>query len=313
MKIIFLGSAQFAVASLKLILKSGHEVLCVVTQPDREKGRHLYVEATAVKLVAKEAGLKVFQPKDINEVSSVEYLKKFKADLFIVVAYGQILSQEVIDLPKKMFINAHASLLPKYRGAAPINWAIVRGENETGVTIMKVARKMDSGPIMLQEKIIIKDTDNAHTLEERLSGISAALLVKSIGLIQENNFKLIPQDESKITLAPKLKKEDGLIDWGRTSAEICNQLRGLYGWPGGYTYFKDKILKILEVYQDDRDLLKKNKPGQVLEVARDYILIATAKGALRIEKLQLEGKRIMTASEFISGHKICIGDTFGRK
>ena len=217
MKIIFFGSAHFAVPALESLIKEKHKILCVVTQPDKKKGRHLYLGVTDVKSLALEAGLRVFQPENINTPKSVEFLKSLNADLFVIVAYGQLLSQEVLDIPKVFPLNIHASLLPKYRGAAPINWAIIKGEKITGVTIMQVTRKMDSGAIIMQKELSVNEEDDAISLESKLRDIGAGLLLKAIPAIKNKDYKLISQDEKKVVYAPKLKKVDGLIDWNNGS------------------------------------------------------------------------------------------------
>lgn len=212
MNIIFFGSAQFAVSALEVLIKSAHDVVCVVTQPDKKKGRHLHLAVTDVKSTALVAELNVFQPLDIKSKDSVMHLKSFKPDLFVIVAYGQILSQEVLDIPKIMPINIHASFLPAYRGAAPINWALINGESSTGVTIMKVTRKMDSGPIINQEKIRIEQGDTAITLEKKLHSLGAKLLLETLKAIEGGVFKLLPQDEKKRVLHLSLKKRTVLFN-----------------------------------------------------------------------------------------------------
>lgn len=322
MKIVFLGSAQFAVSSLKAILGAGYDISCVVTQPDKAKGRGLHLEGTPVKLAAKAAGIKIYQPKEVNSAQSIELFKKLDPDLFVVIAYGQILAQEVLDIPRLMVINAHASLLPKYRGAAPISWAIINGERETGVTIMKVIRKMDAGPIIAQGKLDIGDSDNECIMEKKLAKLAAELSVNAIKAIKDDNMKLVLQDNVKATYAPKLKKENGLIDWGKSAQEIYNLIRGVCGWPGAFTYYRGKLLKIYEsqglspekaILSYEGTVPKGVKPGQILCISKDGILVACGSGAILIKELQVEGKRVMSAQEFILGHKVCIGDIFGKK
>jgi len=303
MKIIFFGSSHFAIPALEGLISNKHKVLCVVTQPDKKKGRHLHLGVTDVKATALGANLKVFQPEDVNSAKSVEFLKSLDADLFVIVAYGQILSQEILDIPKVFPLNIHASLLPKYRGAAPINWAIIRGEDLTGVTIMQVTRKMDSGPIILQEKIEILGSDDAVSLELKLRDLGAGLLLKAIPLIKSENYKFVRQDEKKVTFAPKLKKSDGLIHWDRPAEEIVNLICGVVPWPSAFTHYKGKLLKIFKARVID-NLDPCNPPGKIMNISREGIIVATGQKALLIQELQIEGKRRMTAEEFISGHKI---------
>ena len=303
MKIIFFGSAHFAVPALESLIKEKHKILCVVTQPDKKKGRYLHLGVTDIKALALEAGLRVFQPENINTPKSVEFLKSLNADLFVIVAYGQLLSQEVLDIPKVFPINIHASLLPKYRGAAPINWAIIKGEKVTGVTIMQVTKKMDSGPVILQKEINILDSDDAVSLELKLRDLGAGLLLRAVPLIKSKDYKLTSQDESKVTLAGKLKKSDGLIDWSKPAQEIINLIRGTVPWPSAFTHYKGKLLKIFKAKAVDSSQAGYSD-GEVLSAAKEGIGVATGQGTLLIQELQIEGKRRMNAEEFIAGHKI---------
>ena len=243
MKIIFFGSSNFAVPILEELVKN-EEVALVVTQPDREKGRALKVAPTAVKSKAEELGIEIFQPGKVNTKESMEFLKKFNADLFIVVSFGQILSKEVLSLPKLYCLNIHASLLPKYRGAAPINWAIANGEKETGVTIMKMNEKMDEGDVLLNESVAMDADNDAVTVSDKLSKKGSQVLLKAVELIKADKADFIKQDNSKATFAPKLKKDDGLIDWKMTAEEISNRIRAFAPWPGCFTYLDKKMLKI---------------------------------------------------------------------
>lgn len=306
MKIIFFGSSHFAIPALEALIKEKHKVLCVVTQPDKKKGRHLHLGMTDVKAVAVKAGFKVFQPENINTVKSVEFLRSLNADLFVIVAYGQILSQEILDIPRVFPLNIHASLLPKYRGAAPINWAIIKNEKVTGVTIMRVTKKMDSGPVILQKKVEILDSDDSFSLELKLSDLGAGLLLKAIPLIKSENYKLIQQDEEKVTFAPRLKKSDGLINWNRSAQEIINLIRGTLPWPGAFTHCSGKLLKVYKARLVNLPASQSAaySAGQILSVAKEGITVATGQGILLIQELQIEGKRRMAAEEFILGHKI---------
>jgi len=314
MKIIFFGSDNFAVPSLKALLTTTHKVSCVVTQPDKQKGRGLHLEATAIKIAAKDAGLEIYRPKVVNENEAIEFLKGLSPDLFIVISYGQILSQGILNIPKIFAINAHASMLPKYRGAAPINWALIRGEKTTGVTIIKMTKDMDAGPIIMQQEIGIEEQDSAITLEDKLAKKAQELLINSLKAIENKTYNLTAQDEDKVSFAPKLKKEDGLIDWGKSAQDIYNLIRGCLGWPGVFTYYKGKLLKIykakvivLPKYQSTR------APGEILETSKDNIVVVTGKDNLVIEELQIEGKRKMRVDEFIAGHKISLGEILGKK
>jgi len=311
MKIIFFGSAHFAVSSLEALIKSGHELVCVVTQPDKKKGRHLRVSGTDVKSTALAAKLKIFQPENIKSKESVKFLKDMDADLFVIVAYGQIFSQEVLDIPKIMPINIHASLLPRYRGAAPINWALINGDKSSGVTIMFVTLKMDSGPVIMQKEIKIEDKDTSVTLEEKLRLAGAELLVDALKIIDSRSYRLVEQDEDKVIIAPKLKKEDGLIDWATSAVDIHNQIRGVLPWPGAHTRYKGKILKIFQ--SDILPLFPNHKPvpGEVVRANKDGIVVASGRGFLNLKELQLEAGKRMPAQSFIIGHKLAVGEILG--
>jgi len=321
MKIAFFGSSRFSLPSLEALLKSGCHILCVITQPDRKKGRGLEFCATPVKLLAQQAGLNIFQPEDINCQSSFDLLKKLECELFVIVAYGKILSSRILELAGVMSLNAHASLLPKYRGASPINRAIINGDKVTGVTVIKMAPRMDAGPVILQKKIEISDSDDALTLEDKLSGLSAKALLEAIEGICAGKIRLFQQDESRATYAPKLKKEDGLIDWAHDAESINNLVRGCKAWPGAYTFWQGKMLKIHRArVTDNTEKLapelpagRQGKAGKVIGFSNGGILVATGKGYLVIQDLQLEGKRSMSAEEFIAGHKIGDDSQFGKK
>jgi methionyl-tRNA formyltransferase len=301
-KIIFFGSSDFAAPILGELVKS-EEILLVVTQPDRQKGRSLKITPTPVKLKAQELGLKIFQPVKINSADSAEFIKKFNADLFIVVSFGQIMSKEILILPKLYCLNIHASLLPGYRGAAPINWAIANGEKETGVTIMAMNEKMDEGDIALKDTLHISRQDDALTLTEKLSAKGASLLMKMLRLIKDGKAEFIAQDGGKATYAPKLKKENGLISWTESSDKIYNKIRAFKPWPGCFTFLDKKILKIWKAEAVIDFSGDKSSPGAVLRADKTGVFVKTGKGVLKIEELQLESSRRMTAEEFIAGHK----------
>ena len=302
MKIIFFGSSDFAVPILEALDKK-EDVALAVTQPDREKGRSLRVASTAVKRSAVNLGIEVYQPDNVNKKDSIERLKKLDADIFIVVSFGQILKKEVLDLPEKYCLNMHASLLPKYRGAAPINWAIANGEKETGVTIIKMNEKMDEGDMLSSRRVNISGDDDAVTLSDRLSKKGAEFLLKSIDLIKEGKACFQKQDSSRATYAPKLEKQDGLIDWCMSAGKIHNRVRAFVPWPGCFTRLDKKILKIWKVKPAAVSNYPDSGPGTVLEIRKSGILVSTGKDGLEIEELQLEGKRRMRAEEFIAGHK----------
>lgn len=298
---------------LPVLLKAGHKVLCVVTQPDKYRGRGLRLAGTEVKDEALKYNLAVYQPENINSAESAEFLRKQNADLFVVVAYGQILSDAVLALPGKIAVNIHASLLPKYRGAAPINWAIINGESASGVTAMKMATKMDAGPIILQEKVSIGHDDTAITLGEKLIQAGISVLLSAIDLIAESRYSLIPQDDKAATFAPSLKKENGLIDWNKPANEIHNLVRGCVKWPGAFSHFNGKIIKIYSAVIAVSSFSQKYRPGEIIECSKEGILAACGSGSLLIRELQPEGRRIMGAADFVSGYRIKAGQSFGKK
>ncbi|MDD5729641.1 MAG: methionyl-tRNA formyltransferase [Candidatus Omnitrophica bacterium] len=314
MNIVFFGSAHFGLPSLKALLKSGHKVSCVVTQPDRKKGRGMHLAQTPIKTTAEGLKIRAYQPPDINTQDAVRLLKSLNADLFVVIAYGQILSQEVLDIPGIMAVNVHASLLPKYRGAAPINWSIINGDKTCGITVIKLARKMDAGPIILQEDFPVENEANAITLELRLSELAPKLLLETLESIRNRNYTLTAQKNSAISYAPKLRKEDGVIDWKKPAEKINNLVKGCISWPGAYTYYGKKMLKIFKAKAAAFSLgPKEARPGEIMNVSKEGITVSCEKSNLIIKELQIEGRRVMTAAEFTAGHRISAGEKFGSK
>lgn len=300
MRIVFMGTADYAVPSLKALIEAGHDVIEVVTQPDRPKGRGQQVRFSPVKEVALALNLPVFQPERIKELNSVEHLKSLQADLYVVVAYGQILSRQVLDLPEKGCINVHASLLPKYRGAAPIHWAIINGEKETGVTIMFMEEALDSGDIIEQRKVAIEDGYNVGILHDILADLGAQALVNTVNSLRNNQVKSVPQDSSQATYAPQLKKEHEIIRWDKTGREVINHIRGMNPWPGTHTTYDGKILKVLDA--ELASISKVSKPGTILHIDRKGIYVQCGEGAILLKLLKPQGKKAMTADAFCRGH-----------
>lgn len=308
MKILFFASDRFALRSLDALAGSGQSIAAVITQPDKRRGRGLALSATPVKERAQELGLQVHQPEELRKKETVDLLKSFNADMFVLIAYGQILPQEALDIPKLLALNIHASLLPKYRGAAPINRAIINGEEATGVSAIKMVKNMDAGPILGQKRIKIANDDDALTLEDKLSKIAAELLLEVIADIEKGDCKLSPQQEKEATFAPKLKKDDGKIIWSRPAEDIHNLVRGALGWPGAFTHYKGKLLKIYKARVREA-AGPGGAPGEIVQVSAQGLAVAANPGSLIIiEELQLEGKRRMKAAEFIQGHKIMTGE-----
>lgn len=313
MKIIFFATSEFACPILEKLIKEGEKVLAVVTQPDKPRGRHLSVGEPPVKVLSKKLKLNVLQPDDIRDQQFIKKLKSMSADVFVVVSFGKILKKEILSLPKKICINIHASLLPKYRGAAPINWAIVEGEKKTGITIMKMNEAMDEGDIILQKDTVIDEGDTSISVGKRLSLLGASALVEVLELLKKKRIKFVVQDSKKAIYAPKLEKSDGLIIWNSPAEKIYNKIRGLIPWPGSFTYFNGRLLKIYGAIVVPSTSIERAKPATIVKVTGEGILVATGKNNLLIKELQMEGKRRMSAGEFIVGHQLKAGQRFSEK
>jgi len=288
-----------------MLIQGSDEVVAVVTQPDREKGRGRKVIASPVKELALQKGLSILQPGKVKDVSLQEKLKDFGIDLFVVAAYGQILPKALLNLPKYGAINIHASLLPKYRGSAPIAWAILNGEKKTGITTMFMDEGMDTGDILLQSEIPIRDVETTETLQDRLASLGAQLLSETLEKMKKREIHPTPQDHSKATYAPMLKKEDGQIDWTKGAEEIDRQVRAFHPWPGAYAKWQGQILKIYK--GEVRKGRAAGKAGTVLWVGTDLIEIETGKDSYLLKEIQLEGKRRMSVRDFLSGHPVSVG------
>ncbi len=302
-----MGTPRFAVPSLEAVADAGEEFIGVVTQPDRPKGRGEEIASSPVKDWAVAKGIPVYQPIKVRDPEFIKQLRDLSPDLIVVVAFGQILPKALLEIPRSGSVNVHASLLPKYRGAAPINWAIIRGERETGVTTMRMDEGMDTGPILLQERVPIESNDTAESLAERLQVIGARLLVRTIAELKAGRLKSKPQDSSQATMAPLLKKEDGLIRWDQSAEAIVNRVRGLIPWPGAYTFYGPQRWRLWKVSALDPPPLRRATPGEILEVQKDGVLVATADRTIRIEELQPENKRRMKAQEYLAGHDLKAG------
>ncbi|MFH1791212.1 MAG: methionyl-tRNA formyltransferase [Candidatus Omnitrophota bacterium] len=303
MKILFFGTSQFAVESLKRLFASGYGVEAVVTQPDRPRGRNLKVTMSPVKEAALEHGVKILQPGELGSDFPAE-AASYGADLFVVISYGHILRRELLAVPSKYSVNLHASLLPKYRGAAPINWAIMRGERETGVTVMRMNDRMDEGDILSQARTAIGDEDTSAVLTDRLARMGADLLVTTLEAIEKGGEKFTKQDSAQASYAPKLAKLHGLIDWRKSAPEIHNLVRGTVPWPGAYTRFAGGILKILRTGIAEG---MAGDPGEVLAASGEDIVVAAGKGAVRILELQPQAGKKMDSASFLRGHHVRAG------
>jgi len=303
-----MGTPEFSVPTLEKLVASEHSVIAVVTQPDRPKGRGQDLTASPIKILALKSGIEVLQPEKASSAEFIETLRALKPDLIVVVAYGQILKKEVLEIPLCFCMNLHSSLLPKYRGAAPINRAIIEGEKETGVTTMKMDRGMDTGDILLARKTPITDQDNAQTLHDRLADIGASLVMETIGRMEEKTLSPCSQDDDQASYAPKLKKQDGLIHWNKDAVSLRNLVRGLTPWPGAFTFFKSRRLRLCSVETTLGEL--SDLPGEIARVTDHGIEVGTGKGRLIITQLQPEGKKSMSAKSFLAGHKMHKGDVF---
>jgi len=318
LKIIFMGTADFGGLVLEKLADSKENKLMVITQPDRPQGRGRKILPTPIKKVALSKGLKVFQPENINDEESLKRLKEFNPDIILVVAYGQILSRHILNVPKLGCINIHGSFLPKYRGAAPINRAIINGEKETGITFIFMNEKVDAGDIIFQEKIDIFPDETCGELYYRLSALSADSLPKLLEKIKSGKIEGIPQDIKLVTFARKMNKEDGKIDWSDKGEKVYNLIRGTIPFPGAFTYYYGRKLKItrarfLDDYQSETDTGSSSpKPGRVVKTEKDAILISTGdKGIIKILKLIPAGSKELTAEQFVNGYKIKAGDILG--
>jgi len=307
MNVVFCGTPRFAVPTLTTLVNSGFTVSLVVTQPDKPRGRGLEVLFSPVKQAALQFGLPVVQPEKIkNNEQFRSQLSSLAPDTIIVVGYGRIIPQWMIDLPVLGNLNVHASLLPKYRGAAPIQWAIASGESVTGVTTMRIDAGLDTGDVLLQKEIPILADDTAETLAPRLADLGAALMIETLYGLQAGTLTGRSQDHSKATLAPVLKKEDGLIDFQRTAVEIWNRLRGFQPWPGAYTRFRGKQLQIHAA--KPLPSLSTSTPGELVAENDSFIVGCGNKSALEVTELQLEGKKRMSARDFLHGYRLTPGE-----
>lgn len=304
MRIFFLGTPESAASTLRTLPREGFEVVGVLTRPDAPKGRSLHLTLSPVKEAALEAGLPVYQFEKASSPKSIQAVRSLEPDIIVVVAFGQILSEEFLNIPKRAIVNVHYSLLPKYRGAAPVHWAIINGEKETGVTVQHLARKLDSGDIILQEKVSVRPEETFGELLERLVEVGSGLLVTALRQLKAGTAPRIPQDESEATYARKLTKQDGQIDWHLSASEIVNRVRGMNPWPGAYTFFEEKdrhkTLKIL-LARAIPELA--GSPGQVLTV-KDTLVVAAGEGSVELLTVQPEARKQMEAAEFLRGHHI---------
>lgn len=310
MKIVYMGTPDFSVPPLEAMIKAGHDIVLVVTQPDKPKGRGKEVQMTPVKECALKYAIPVFQPLRIKEKEAVRELKKYEADAFVVAAFGQILSKEILDMPRLGCFNIHASLLPKYRGAAPIQWAIIDGEKETGVTIMRMEEGLDTGDIVSKIVVPIGEKETGASLHDKLSVAGAELLMQTLPAIENGTATFEKQIEEDSSYAKMLNKSMGLIDWNESAIRIERLIRGLNSWPSAYTYLEGKTCKIWEAKAVEKNA--SGEAGVVERVEKDCVHVSTGEGCLIVHTLQLEGKKRMTVKDFMLGHKLEGGMKFGK-
>ncbi len=306
LRVVFMGSPEFALPSLHALLENEH-VLAVVTQPDKPTGRGQKMVSPPVKLLALERGVPVLQPKSARSHELHAELQALNPDLLVVVAYGKILPQSLLDIPRFGCLNVHGSVLPRYRGAAPIQWALIRGETETGITIMKLDAGMDTGPMLIWRKAAIQEADTAGTLATRLADIGAELLVVALVRLQAGTLVEIPQEGEQATYAPLLTKESGEIDWKHTAAQVRNLVRGVDPWPVATTLLAGEVLKVWGA----KIVPGVGKPGEVLGTDKDGLIVACGEGAVALAEVQVAGRRRMHAAAFVSGRPIPPGTVLG--
>lgn len=309
MRIVFMGTPEFAVPSLEALLKSDDQVVGVVTQPDRPKGRGQELALSPVKMVCQREGIPLLQPVKMKDPVFLEALRSWQPDLITVAAFGRILPPAILSMPPRGCINVHGSLLPKFRGAGPIQWAVIMGEAETGITTMLMDEGMDTGAMLLQERMPILPDDTAGSLSARLAGLGGRLLVETIRQLKSGTLVPIQQDHTQATLAPLLKKEDGLIDWTRPAVEIERRIRGLSPWPGAFTYAGEERWTIWRAIAVDSKT--GSGPGHVLSAAKEGITVAAGQGAILITELQPANGRRMAAMQYLAGHHIPPGMRLG--
>lgn len=311
MKVVYMGTPDFAVGALEALIEAGHQVTAVVTQPDKPKGRGKEVQMSPVKACALKYNIPVLQPVKIKEAEAVETLRTYQADIFVVAAFGQILSEEILAMPKYGCVNIHASLLPKYRGAGPIQWAIINGEKITGVTIMRMDKGLDTGDMLFQKEVAIAPDETADTLHDKLAEAGAHLIVEALAKIEAGDVTPVKQKDEESCYAKMLTKAMGRIDWQMDAKKLDCLIRGLISWPGASTVFRGKSLKIWkeEVVSEQDGFNAMAQPGTVVRVEKDAFYVQTGKGILKILEVQPEGKKRMAVKDFLLGYPVKVGET----
>jgi len=308
MKVIFMGTPDFAVGTLEEIIKAGHEVVLVVTQPDKPRGRSGALQFPPVKECAVAHGIEVFQPKKIREEENVEYLRKYNADIIVVAAFGQLLPKSILEMPKHGCINVHASLLPKYRGAAPIQWSVINGDAVTGVTIMQMDIGMDTGDMIAKREVVIGEEETGGGLFDKLAEVGAKLCVDTMVEIENGTATRTPQNHDEATHVSMISKELGNIDWNKSAVEIERLIRGLNPWPSAFTKLDGKTFKIWKAKVVSEHTNK--QPGRIVNVGKDVLEVQTGEGVLSLLEVQLEGKKRMEVDAFLRGYNVAEGTCF---
>lgn len=312
MKVIFMGTPDFSVGTLEALVEAGHEVVLAVTQPDKPKGRGKEMQFTPVKECALKHGIPVYQPKRVREMECIEELKKYEADVCVVIAFGQILPKEILEMTPYGCINVHASLLPKYRGAAPIQWAVIDGEKVSGVTTMKMDEGLDTGDMLEKVEVELNEKETGGSLHDKLADIGAKLLVHTLGELEKGTLNPEKQGESPTAYARMLDKKLGKIDWSKPAFEIERLIRGLNPWPSAYTDWNGKTMKIWEAdVISQEEGAEKKEPGTIVQVTRKAFYVQTGDGLLQISALQIPGKKRMETDAFLRGYQVKTGEKLG--
>ena len=309
MKIIFMGTPDFSVGTFEALIEAGHEIVLAVTQPDKPKGRGGKMQYSPVKETALKYGIPVFQPKKVRQAECIEELRRYGADIMVVIAFGQILPKEILEMTPYGCINVHASLLPKYRGAAPIQWAVINGEDVSGVTTMQMDEGLDTGDMILKKEVVLDEKETGGSLFDKLSAAGAVLCVETLKALEEGSASFEQQGETTTEYARMLDKDMGSIDWKKDAQTIERLIRGLNPWPSAYTRWDDKVMKLWEA-----DVVAQNTqapPGTVVSVEKDGFCVQTGDGLLKVRSLQIPGKKRMEAGAFLRGYKIEKGCELG--
>jgi len=306
MRVIFMGTPDFSVGTLEALIKAGHEVVLAVTQPDKPKGRGKEMQFTPVKECALKYDIPVFQPRRVRQPECVEELKKYNADIMVVVAFGQILPKEILEMTPYGCVNVHASLLPKYRGAAPIQWSIIEGETVTGVTTMQMDEGLDTGDMLLKTEIVMDEKETGGSLHDKLAEAGAKLCVETLDALQNKTVTPVPQGETTTAYARMLDKKLGNIQWNKSAVEIERLIRGLTPWPSAYTNWNGKVMKIWDAKVTDNH--SDAEPGTIINVQKECFEVQTGNGTIEVRELQIPGKKRMDAAAFMRGYQVKAGE-----